>query len=254
MDYINITPENIVQEHICCCLASKTTEQGIAAKKAWLSDRMRDGLKFTKLNSRGKVFIEYQPAENGWMPINAEGYMLINCHWVSGSYKGHGYGKQLLEKCEKDSKSMNGVVVVVGSKKKPFLSDKAFYEKYGYEVCDSASPYFELMVKRFNKNAALPCFNTCAKEGMPKDIKGIDIFYTAQCPFTVPYVEMLKPVIGQAEIPIRTYQITTKEEAQSHFCPITNYSVFVNGKFYTNVILTPAKLEELAKNIFNKTN
>ena len=247
MDLTTITPANIEQEHLCCCIASKTTEVGIAAKKDWLNNRMKEGLKFVKLNARGKVFIEYLPAENGWMPINAKGYTLINCHWVSGSYKKQGFGKLLLEKCEEDVRDTNGVVVVVGNKKKPFLSDKAFFLKHGYEICDTAAPYFELLVKRFSKEAPLPQFNTCAKEGMPTDIKGIDIFYTAQCPFTVPYINMLKPVIARSNTPVRTHQITTKEEAQTHFCPITTYSIFVNGRYVSNVILTPAKLEELIR-------
>ena len=39
---------------------------------------------------RGKCFIEYIPGENAWVPIEAEGYLYINCLWVSGSLKGHG--------------------------------------------------------------------------------------------------------------------------------------------------------------------
>ena len=31
------------------------------------------------------------PAEYAWIPIEAEGYMYIDCMWVSGSFKGHGY-------------------------------------------------------------------------------------------------------------------------------------------------------------------
>jgi len=218
---------------------------GVVAKKDWLKCRITEGLKFVKADARGKVFIEYLPAENAWMPIEAPGYTHINCHWVSGSFKGKGLGKQLLQACEEDAKNTNGITVVVGNKKKSFLSDKSFFLKYGFEVCDTASPYFELLVKRFNPKAPLPQFNSSAKEGMPKDIKGIDIFYTPQCPFTIPYVELLKPVILASDIPVRTHQIGSREEAQSHFCPVTTYSVFINGKYYTNEILTPAKLEKL---------
>lgn len=249
MTFLNLTPDNIVKEHICCCLSDKRTEHGVTAKKTWLLDRMKEGLKFKRLDARGKVFIEYMPAKNAWVPIRANGYNLIQCHWVAGSFKNQGYGKMLLEECEKDSAKMNGVIVVVGNKKKPFLSDKSFYIKNGYEVCDTANPYFELLVKRFNEKAPHPQFKKSAKDGMPNDIRGIDIFYTAQCPYTIPYIEMLKPVIGISEIPIRVHQITSKEEAQSHFCPVTSYSVFINGSYHTNAILTPVKLEELVKKI-----
>jgi len=247
MNIITLTEENLDNEHICCALDSKTSNIGVSSKKDWLRCRMSEGLRFKKSDTRGKVFIEYLPIENAWMPVIGKNYMHINCHWVSGSYKGKGYGKTLLEECENDAKAsgMDGVTVVVGNKKKAFLSETKFFIKHGYEVCDTAQPFFQLMVKRFNKDAETPKFAESAKLGMPADIKGVDIFYTAQCPFCVPYVEMLKPVIMASDTPVRTHQITSKEEAQSHFCPITTYSVFVNGIFYTNEILTPAKLEKL---------
>lgn len=247
MDIITLDNQNLEEEHLCCAIDSKATNTGVTAKKSWLKERIKEGLKFKKLNARGKVFIEYIPAEMGWMPVDAKGYMLINCHWVSGSYKGNGYGSELLRECENEAKSLGmlGIIVVTANKKKPFLSDKSFYLKSGYEIIDSAPPYFELLVKRFDSKAELPMFTQSAKEGFPEEVKGVDIFYTAQCPFTTPYIELLKPTIISSDIPIRIHQIKSKEEAQSHFCPVTTYSVFINGKFYTQEILTSKKLEQL---------
>lgn len=245
-EIITLNQENLQAEHICCCISSKTTDTGVQAKKEWLRERIEEGLRFKKMDIRGKVFIEYIPAENAWMPVVAEGYMLINCFWVSGSYKGKGYGKQLLETCEKDARDSGykGLVAVVGSKKKPFLSDKAFLMKHGFEVCDQCPPYFELVVKHFG-DTITPSFNESVREGLGDDIRGIDIFYTAQCPFSVPYIKMLDPVIMASEYPVRVQQIKSKLEAQNHVAPVTTYSVFVDGKYYTNEILTPDKLKKL---------
>lgn len=247
MEIITLDKLNLATEHICCALDSKTSNIGVAAKKEWLAGRFKDGLRFKKANVRGKVFIEYIPAENAWVPIEADNYMHINCHWVSGSHKGKGYGKLLLDACEEEARSegKSGITVIVGSKKKPFLSDKTFYEKYGYSVIDRANPYFELMFKPFDPNATKPRFADSVHSEDIQGLKGVDIFFTAQCPFTVPYIELLKPVIMASVIPVRTHQIKTKEEAQLHLCPVTTYSVFVNGKFYTQEILTPKKLEQL---------
>lgn len=55
------------------------------------------GLVFKRLDERGKVFIEYIPAENAWCPITADNYMYINCFWVSGKFKGQGYSNLLLQ-------------------------------------------------------------------------------------------------------------------------------------------------------------
>ena len=101
MNYIRITKDNIDKEHICCAMSGKQS----VAKKEWLRQRFEDGLVFYRSEERGKCFIEYIPAENAWVPIAADGYLYINCLWVSGSMKGHGYSKDLLEACICDAKA-----------------------------------------------------------------------------------------------------------------------------------------------------
>ncbi len=103
MDFIDLDSENIDKEHICCALSDKKGECQISSKKAWIKNALKDGLVFKKGDVRGKVFIEYIPAENAWCPITAENYMFINCFWVSGKYKGQGIGSKLLDECIKDS-------------------------------------------------------------------------------------------------------------------------------------------------------
>ena len=84
MNYIRITKENIDKEHICCAMSGKQS----IAKKEWIKQRLDDGLVFYRSEERGKCFIEYIPAENAWVPIEADEYLYINCLWVSGSMKG----------------------------------------------------------------------------------------------------------------------------------------------------------------------
>ena len=101
MNYLRITKENMDKEHICCAMSGKQS----VAKKEWLRQRFDDGLVFYRSAERGKCFVEYIPAENAWVPIVAEGYLYINCLWVSGSMKGHGYSNDLLEACIRDAKA-----------------------------------------------------------------------------------------------------------------------------------------------------
>ena len=103
MEYIRVTKENLEEEHICCAISNNKDVQ-VSSKKAWLADRFDEGLVFLKSVERGKCFIEYIPAEHAWNPIEAPGYMYIDCLWVSGSFKGHGYSSDLLSECIKDSK------------------------------------------------------------------------------------------------------------------------------------------------------
>lgn len=58
MDFKKLTIENIESEHICCALSDKKGENCVSSKKAWLRQRMSEGLIFNKLDTRGKVFIE----------------------------------------------------------------------------------------------------------------------------------------------------------------------------------------------------
>ena len=90
MEYIKLTIDNLATEHICCAIAEKKGKHRAADKKAWLKERLKEGLVFLKANVRGKVFIEYIDAERAWVPIQARNCLFINCLWVAGQYKGKG--------------------------------------------------------------------------------------------------------------------------------------------------------------------
>ena len=100
MEYIRITNENIDKEHICCAMSGKQS----LVKKEWMKQRFDEGLVFYRSAERGKCFIEYIPAENAWVPIDADGYIYINCLWIAGAMKGHGYSNKLLGECIRDAK------------------------------------------------------------------------------------------------------------------------------------------------------
>ena len=127
MELVKLTHDNIEQEHICCAISNNKDIQ-VISKKNWLKDRLDEGLVFLKYNVRGKCFIEYIPAESAWIPIRAEGYMYIDCLWVSGQFKGHGYSNVLLEQCIKDSRKegKKGLVILSSKKKMGFLSDPGY--------------------------------------------------------------------------------------------------------------------------------
>ena len=61
--FINLTPENLDGEHLCCIIRSKKAHPGVEAKRQWLADRLKEGHIFRKLNAKATVFIEYAPLE-----------------------------------------------------------------------------------------------------------------------------------------------------------------------------------------------
>ncbi len=235
---IKLDKQNISEEHICCAISDKKCKAGYEAKKDWITKQFADGFVFKKLDVRGKVFIEYVPAENAWSPIDASGYMLINCFWVSGQFKNKGNGKRLYDECLNDSKDKNGIVVITGAKKLPFMSDKKFFQKQGFELCDTAEPNFELWYKRLKMNAPTPKFKECAKNGECDNKNGLTVYYTNGCPFTEYYVNTeLVDVAKEKGYKLKVIKIESKEQAQNHFVPFTNYSIFKDGKFVTQHIL-----------------
>lgn len=243
-----LTPENIANEHICCAFADKKCQTGYQAKKEWLSHRFDQGYVFKKLDVRGKVFIEYGPAEKAWLPVEAPGYMLIGCFWVSGQYKGQGHGKALYEECLKDASGMNGVVIVAGKDKQPFMSDKKFFVHQGFELCDTADPYFELWYKPLVKSAPVPSFKACAKTAQCDVKQGISVYYSPACPFNDYYVNTeLVRVADARGVPLSINRIETMEQAQQHTVPHTIYTVFVNGKFATQHILNEKNFDRFIK-------
>ena len=245
MEIISLTSANIDTEHICCAIADKKCSAGYEGKKKWLKDRFEQGYVFKKLDARGKVFIQYGPAEYAWAPVSAPGYTMIDCFWVSGQYKEKGYGKALYDECVADSKDKNGIIAVVGNKKLPFLSEKKFFQKNGFELCDTAPPYFELWYKRFKKDAPMPVFNASVKNASCDVPSGLAVYYTEACPFTDFYVNTeLAEAAKEKNIPLLIKKITTMEEAQQHFVPFTIFSLFYNGKFVTHQILSKNSFEK----------
>jgi len=234
--FITLDRENLDREHICCAFAGSKAAAGVAGKKEWIRGQLDDGFVFRKLDAKAKVFIEYTPAEKAWAPIHAPGYLAISCFWVSGKYKSHGYGRKLLESCEAEAK--NGVVVVSSAKKRPFMADRKFFEKFGYEVCDIAPPYFELLCKRTQDNAPLPRFAATAKNPACDDNGGIVVFFTPPCPYNEYYVNVAEAeVVGRHGLPFEARPITSRDEAQNAPTAFPLHSVFYRGKLITQEFL-----------------
>lgn len=245
MEIITLTKENLEQEHICCAISNNKDCQ-VSAKKAWLAERLDEGLVFKKGNVRGKCFIEYIPAENAWAPITADGYMYIDCLWVSGQFKGQGNSTLLLDACIQDSKEKGkaGLVILSAKKKLSFLSDPKFLRYKGFLLADTAEPHYELLYLPFDKEAKKPVFKPQVKT--PHIVEqGFVLYYAHQCPFTAKYVPLIQEMAKSKGVPFKAIRFENKEQAQSAPAPYTSYSLFYNGEFITNEILSEKKFQKL---------
>lgn len=235
-NFISLNSFNINTEHICCAFSDKKCAEGYQLKKEWLKKEFETGYKFNRLNARAKVFIEYGPAELGWAPIIAPGYLLINCFWVSGQYKRKGYGKALLKQAIESAnhQGKNGLVTIVGTSKFNFMSDTKWLLKQGFETCEKLPYGFSLLVLKTKKDAPSPKFMDNVTSGECESKSGLVVYYSNRCPFTEYHVKTSMVESAQKRnIPLQIIKIETMEQAQSAPTPATIFSLFYNGKFIT---------------------
>ena len=245
-EYINLDLNNINEEHICCAIGDPKHQDGVDKKKEWIKSKLKDGHVFRKLNARGKIFIEYEPIETAWVPINGKNYMYIYCLWVAGSFKGKGIGKELLEYAIEDAKSkkMSGVCTLVSQKKKPFIGDKNFFEHYGFKVVDTINDY-ELMALSFDDKDT-PKFSDTARN-MEIDSEDFTIYYSNECPYVEYEVKELTDYAKDKNIKLNFIKIDSLDKAKNAPCVFNNWANFYKGKFVSNTILNANALEQLLK-------
>jgi len=245
-DFINLTEENLFNEHLYCIIRSKKPHKGIDAKRQWLSDRLNEGHVFRKLNAKAAVFIEYAPLETAWVPITGYNYYYIYCLWVSGSYKGKGYGKLLMEYCLADAKEKgkSGICMLGAKKQKSWLTDQSFAKKFGFEVVDTTDNGYELLALSFD--GTMPIFEQNAKKEKIES-KELTIYYDMQCHYVYQSIEKIRQYCEMNYVPVSLIQVYTLQKAKDLPCVFNNWGVFYKGKFETVNLLDVAYLKRILK-------
>lgn len=246
-DFVNLTTESLANEHLCCIIRSKKLHPGVEAKRQWLSDRLKEGHVFRKLNAKATVFIEYAPLETAWVPITGNNYYYVYCLWVLGSYKGKGYAKSLMEYCLADAKEKgkSGICMLGSKKQKNWLSNQAFAKKFGFEVVDTTDNGYELLALSFD--GTTPRFAQNVKNGEIES-KELTIYYDMQCPYICQNIEMLKQYCEANNVSVTLIQVDSLQKAKELPCVFNNWAVFYKGNFETvNLLLDVAYLERILK-------
>ena len=245
-DFINLTAENLADEHLCCIIRSKKPHPGVEAKRQWLSERLGEGHVFRKLNAKATVFIEYAPLETAWVPIIGDNYVYLYCLWVLGSDKGKGYAKSLMAYCLADAKEKgkSGVCMLGAQKQKAWLSDQTFAKRFGFEVVDTTDYGYELLALSFD--GTTPKFAPNVKT--PKiENKALTIYYGMQCPYVCQSVEMIKQYCEVNDVPVSFIQVDTLQKAKELPCVFNNWGVFYKGNFETVNLLDVNYLKRILK-------
>lgn len=245
-EFINVTEENLGEEHLCCIIRSKKPHPGVEAKRQWLLKRLKEGHVFRKLDEKAVVFIEYAPLETAWVPVIGDNYYYVYCLWVSGSCKGKGYGKSLMEYCLADAreKGKSGVCMLGAQKQKSWLSDQSFARRFGFEVADATDDGYELLALSFD--GTMPKFAPNAKKQRIES-QELTIYYDMQCPYICQNVDRVKRYCEEKNVPVTFVRVDTLEKAKALPCVFNNWGVFYKGKFETVNLLDAAYLERILK-------
>ena len=234
IEIIDTNADNILKYGVCGYKNIKRA--GYPEKIEWLKDRFPEGLKIKTLYSDKdgtQGMVEYIPGEYCWRPVEAHGYMFIHCIFAGfkRAYKGKGYGSLLLKECLEEAKKKNMRGVAVVTRKGPFMAGKKLFVKNGFEVVDTAPPDFELLVKKFNKNAPTPKFKGDWGERQSQYGKGLTIIRADQCPYTVKNVrEIIETAEKEYNIKPNLIELKNCEEAQNSPCPFGTFCIIYNGK------------------------
>ena len=240
MNIIDLTEKNIDNEHICCAISDKKCIDGYNLKKSWIKKEFLNGFKFRRLDARAKVFIEYGESVYAWAPVTDDtNYLLIQCLWVSGSYKEKGYGKELLSGAIEDAKKekKDGILIIVGTKKMHFMCDTKWILKQGFETIDTTESGFSLLSYKINKDAKNPKFTDTVKNEKLKIKEGLLVYYSNRCPFTDYHINTsLKETVSKRNLTASIVKLESFEDAKSSPAPSSIFSLFYNGKFITTDI------------------
>src|SRR3974377_2474408 len=141
-EIVDTNADNIGACSLCGYKAGKN--EGHRRKCDWLKRRYAEGLRYKVLRSRefGDMgMIEYAPGCQAWRPVEAEGYLVIHCLWVSRKHQGKGLGMLLLDSCLRDAKKSKcrGVAVVTSSDS--FMAGTGLFLKAGFLLLGGHRPH-----------------------------------------------------------------------------------------------------------------
>lgn len=245
-DLMDLTPENLAEEHLCCIIRTKKPHPGVEAKRRWLADRLPEGHVLRKRRGKGCAFIEYAPLETAWVPILGENYLYIYCLWVTGEDKGCGCGRALMESCIEDARARgkSGICMLGSRRQLAWLSDRSFAEKFGFQPVEETPGGYVLLALSFD--GSRPAFAPGARRETIES-QDLTVYYDLQCPFILQRIETLEAFCRERQIPAAFLPVDSLEKAKNLPCPFNNWAVFYRGRLQTLNQIDAGALERLLK-------
>jgi hypothetical protein len=234
IEIIDVDSKNISKYGFYCVQDPKHV--GYQVKLDWCKKRFAEGLKLKLLYSikenKPAGFIEYTPGEHAWRGVDAKGYEFIHCILLMlNKYKKKGYATKLLAECIQDAKNKKASGVAVVTRKGVWMASKDLFLKNGFKVVDQTPPDFELLVRKFKKNAPSPKFKGDWEKRLGKYKKGLIIIHSGQCPYIAKSVlEITQTAKKKFGIKPKSVELKSPKDAQAVPNPYATFSMIYNGK------------------------
>lgn len=173
--------------------------------------------------------IEYTHGSQAWRPVEAEGYLVIHCLMVDSKHQGKGLGAHLLDICLRDAKKSKcrGVAVVTSSDS--FMAGSDLFLKARFVSVETIPPY-ELLVKKFRKDAPDPCFIVDRERVLKKYGKGLTILAADQCPMIAKCVKDIAEASEALGLKTRVVRVRSAKQSRELPTPYGVFSVVYDGK------------------------
>jgi N-acetylglutamate synthase-like GNAT family acetyltransferase len=248
---LNLTPDNIAEYGVCGYKDAKKHLE-LRRKIDWFKEYFPKGLRIKALMSTHGGYqgmLEYIPGKYAHRPVAAEGYMFIHCIFVGfkKEFKGKGHASSLIDECITEAQQANMQGVAVVTRKGPFMADKDIFVKKGFVPVDTAEPDFELLVLKFNQNAANPTFKNMKKH-LKNYEKGLFILRSVQCPYTEKNVKaILQSARDTFNLKANVIDLKDSDAVQQSPCAFGTFCIIYNGEIVSYHPISNTRFENIMK-------
>lgn len=256
---IDLTPDNIANYGIC---GYKDVKKHIELRRKieWYSENYPKGLRIKALLSNQGGYqgmIEYMPGQIAHRPVNAEGYLFIQCVFVGfkTEFKGKGFATLLINECIGEARKNGSLGVAVVTRSGSFMVDKKLFLKNGFQIVDKANPDFELLALRFDDESIKPSFKLDMNEQLKKYNSGLVILRSPQCPYSEKNVNAIIET-AKKNLKIKTRLIEMKDavSVQCSPCAFGSFCIIYNGDIIAHHPISNTRFENIMKSKMNRAS
>ncbi|MFH0966249.1 MAG: YoaP domain-containing protein [Methanobacteriota archaeon] len=254
IEIIDITPDNISDYGVCGYKDLKKHEE-LRRKIAWFTEYYPKGLRMKVLFSKKDGYqgmIEYLPGIYTHRPVDADGYLVIQCIFTGfrKEYKGKGYGSLLITECITDAQKENLAGVAVVTRNGSFMARRDIFLKLGFVVVDSAAPNFELLVYRFDPSSPFPGFKPDLGSRAAEYPDGLTIFRSAQCPYSVKNVqEIMETARNTFHLTPHLIELDGAKAVQQSPCAFGTFCILYNGTVISHHPISNTRFVNIMKKL-----